>query len=125
MQDPYQCGNYLFPDGHPCREMFFIKTNLRCRDPIEHQYYTSAMYTKDWPRICAWCGSERDIVDPPASVKEKYITVDDMCEPCQTERLRHRDTKADCGYFGITGNKKSAQRQTNKRRLPDTPDAGE
>ena len=39
------------------------------------------MYTKDWPQICAWCGSERDIADPPASVKEKYITVDDMCEP--------------------------------------------
>ena len=106
LSESYVCGAVLFDDGHPCRELFFVKLSLTCQDPMEAHYYKCAPYTKtnEFVQICSFCTSADGIVPPPADVLEEYSSNLPICKSC-----------LDDGKKRIVGNRRRATKDSNKR----------
>ena len=57
----YECSAVLFPEGHRLHKIVNVKQMLKCKDPIELQYFASKMFCD----VCYWCGGKNSLCEVP------------------------------------------------------------
>ena len=87
----FYCSAPLLPSDDPMFKTLFVKTDLRCRSPVETTYYLRKL----GPLVCGNCGAAEDVlVDVPESWKELWGVVAPQCDSCSKAFLDPSHSKA-------------------------------
>ena len=74
----YTCGAPILPEGHPVADIFIVRQDLSCSDPVEKQYYSC----KKFDLICCRCGSTEPDAPVNEEMKRQYKVVNPVCRAC-------------------------------------------
>ena len=74
----YTCGAPILPEGHPGADIFIVRQDLSCSDPIEKQYYSC----KKFDLICRRCGSTEPDAPVNEEIKRQCKVVNPVCRAC-------------------------------------------
>ena len=74
----YTCGAPILPEGHPVAEIFIVRQDISCSDPVEKQYYSC----KNFDLICCRCGSTEPDALVNEEMKRQYKLVNPVCRAC-------------------------------------------
>ena len=74
----YTCGAPILPEGHPVAEIFIVRRDISCSDPVEKQYYSC----NNFDLICCRCGSTEPDALVNEEMKRQYKVVSPVCRAC-------------------------------------------
>lgn len=78
----YSCGSPIVSDDHFLANTLYIRLNLTCNSPIEHNYYSCRLKDVD---LCFWCGSEDELLEIPSEMQENWKSIYPLCALCKIE----------------------------------------
>ena len=74
----------IFPNGHSLEKILVTRKMINCDYLVEIQYYSSGKY----PRVCYWCGLDRQFVLAPENLKSRFLEIYPLCQDCDTHKKK-------------------------------------